>query len=100
MSVTIPTPEQRKRLLDVIYLRVTCNVSRANELCTNHAEAIRYISEHSRGTVRYLNFLCNAAIVIEKMGYEKSNQSFDFACCCLRGEELKELTVLGFRFER
>lgn len=100
MSVTIATPEQRKRLEDVQYLLRTCSVRRAAELCADHAQAIRYISERSRGTVRYLNFLCDSAIIIEKMGYEKSNQSFDFACCCLRGDELDELTALGFRFEK
>jgi hypothetical protein len=100
MSVTIATPEQRKRLEDVKYLLLECNVRRAAELSANHASAIRYISERSRGTVKYLNFLCDSAIMIEKMGYEKSNPSFEFDCCCLRGDELDELTALGFRFEK
>jgi hypothetical protein len=100
MSVTISTPEQRKRIQDVKYLLHTCNVRRAAELCANHASVIRYISERLRGTVKYLNFLCDSAIIIEKMGYEKSNPSFEFDCCCLRGDELDELTALGFRFEK
>lgn len=100
MSDTIPQHEQRKRLEDVKFLLHTCSVLRAAELCTDHAQAIRYISERYRGTVKYLNFLCDAAIIIEKMGYEKSNPSFDFSCCCARGDELDELTALGFRFEK
>ena len=101
MSATSLTREQQQqRLGDVKYLLRYCDVRRAAELCANHASAIRYISERSRGTVRYLNFLCDSAIIIEKMGYEKSNPSFEFDCCCLRGDELEELTALGFRFEK
>ena len=100
MSDIIPQHEQRKRLEDVKFLFENCDVSRATELCTEHAQAIRYISERRRGTVKYLNFLCDAAIIIEKMGYEKSNPSFDFSCCCARGDELDELAVLGFQFEK
>lgn len=100
MSDTITQHEQSKCLKDVKFLFENCDVSRATELCTDHASAIRYISERHRGTVKYLNFLCDAAIIIEKMGYEKSNPSFDFSCCCARGDELDELTALGFRFEK
>ena len=100
MNDTFSQYKQSKFLEDVNYLLRECDVRRAAELCANHASAIRYISERSRGTVRYLNFLCDSAIIIEKMGYEKSNPSFEFDCCCLRGDELDELTALGFRFEK